>query len=131
MYTTKRNTESSMVNAFNSLILRHSRSNMNVSYVYNAESLAFYVCYYVLKAEPDELRTALGDLIYNIFKQNPAMSQQHRLFKIGLCVLKHRRLFPQEAAYHLSNMPLVQSSREKVSEYSYATEMIQNAKTLR
>ncbi len=101
---------------------RHGRSNMDISYIYNAESLAFYVCFYVCKAEPDELKSALGELIQNVFKQNPGLTIQQRMFRIGLCVLKHRRSSAQEAAYHLSDMPLVQSSRKNnICKYAHAT----------
>ncbi len=114
MYVTKRNDSSTMVNAFNENTLKHMRSNMDVSYIHNAESLAFYVCFYVLKSEPNELRTALADLINNIFKQNPDITQRQKPFRIGLAVLKHRRMSAQEAAVRLSDIPLVESSRKTI-----------------
>ena len=113
-YETKRNNDSLFVNAYNPTILRHWRANMDIQVINNAEGAAYYVCHYLCKSEPDELKCALANLITNVFKQNPSMSVFQRLWNIGTCVLKHRRMSAQEAAFRLSSLKLIQNSRRVV-----------------
>ena len=87
---------------------------MDIQLINDAHGAAYYVCHYLCKSEPDELRCALGNLINTVFQQNPGMSAFQRLWDIGLCVLKNRRVSAQEAAFRLSNLKLIQSSRSVV-----------------
>ena len=66
------------------------------------------------KNEPNELRTALGNLFNEMKEAHPQVSNQQRLFRIGLTVLRHRRMSAQEAAYRLSNLQMVSMSRKTV-----------------
>lgn len=113
-YETKRTKESVFINAYNPTILRHWRANMDIQVVNNAEGAAYYACHYLCKSEGDELKCALSNLIQTVFKQNPGMSVYQRLWKIGTCVLKHRRMSAQEAAFRLSNLKLLQNTRTVV-----------------
>ena len=45
---------------------------------------------------------------------HPQISNYQRLFRIGLTVLRHRRMSAQEAAYRLSNLQMVSMSRKTV-----------------
>lgn len=110
LYETKRNQESIFINVYNKVLLRHWRANI----IKNAEGAAYYVCSYLCKSEPDDLKNALGNLIYSIFKQNLNLSKYQKLLQIGLCVLKHRRMSAQEAAYRLGNLHLIHSTRKVV-----------------
>ena len=47
---------------------------MDIQVVDNAEGAAYYVCHYLYKSEPDELKCALSNLIQTVFKQNLGMS---------------------------------------------------------
>ena len=114
-YVLKRTRNSTMINAYNPVILRHWRANMDVQLVCNAEGVAYYVCSYLCKSEPDDLRCALGNLIQNVFQQNPELPKHKKLLQIGLCVLKHRRLSSQEAAYRLGDLNLLHTSRSFVN----------------
>lgn len=109
-YTTKRTSKDVMINSYNPDILRHWRANMDIQMICNAEGAAYYVCSYICKSEPDELKNALGQLIHNVFRENP-IPRHERLLKIGLTVLRHRRLSSQEAAYRLSNLNLIHVTR--------------------
>ena len=112
MYETRRDADSVNINAFNPTILRHFRSNMDIQFVNNAESIAYYTCAYICKHEPDELRNALGNLIFNVFVKDPSLTKYKKLWKIGTTVLKHRRLSAQEAAFRMSsNLHMVEQSR--------------------
>ena len=113
-YETRRDDKSGYVNAYNPTILRHFRANMDIQMVNNAESVAYYVCAYICKSEPDELNNAIGNLITSVFPQQKTMSAYQKLWKIGLTVLRHRRLSAQEAAFRLSNLKMVHSSRAVV-----------------
>lgn len=66
---------------------------MDIQIIKNAEGAAYYVCSYLCKSEPDDLKNAPGNLIYSIFKRNPKLSKYQKLLQIGLCVLKHIRRF--------------------------------------
>lgn len=107
-YETKRSPSCLNVNSYNPIILRHWRANMDIQVINNAEGAAYYVCHYLCKSEPDELRLALTNLIQNVFDQDPSITAFKRLWNIGCCVLKHRRLSSQEAAFKLSNLKLLQ-----------------------
>lgn len=96
-YETTRPKDSVFINAHNPDVLKRSRANMDIQVVINAEGAAYYVCHYLCKSEPDELRCVLANLITNVFEQDPAMPAFKRLWNIGLCVLKHRRLSAREA----------------------------------
>ena len=113
-YETYRPKEYVLINAYNPVILRHWRVNMDVQLIIDADGAAYYVCHYLYKAEPEELKCALSNLIHTVFQQNQAMSSYQRLWNIGLCVLKHRQVSAQEAAFRLSNLKLIQCSRAVV-----------------
>ena len=110
-YETERNSSSAFVNPYNPTILKHFRSNMDIQLVNNAESIVYYICAYVCKSEPDELRNALGNLITSVFPSQQSLTPYQKLWKIGTTVLKHRRLSAQEAAFRMSNLKMVQSTR--------------------
>ena len=61
-YETVRDKYSTWINAYNPTILKHWRANMDIQVVNNAESVAYYICSYICKSEPDELKTALSRL---------------------------------------------------------------------
>ena len=109
-YNTRRRKEDVMINSYNPMILRHWRANMDIQIICNAEGAAYYVCSYICKSEPDELKNALGQLIHDVFK-NSSITRHERLRKIGLTVLRHRRLSAQEAAFRLSNLNLIHVTR--------------------
>ena len=109
-YETYRPKNSAFINAYNPQILLHWRANMDVQLINDADGAAYYVCHYLCKSEPDELRCALGNLINTVFHQNPEMTVFQRLWNIGLCVLKHRQVSAQEAAFRLSHLKLIQCS---------------------
>lgn len=113
-YITARDVESKFINDYNDVILRHWRANMDLQYIQNAEGAAYYVCSYLCKSEPDDLKNALGNLIHTVLSENPSLPRNVRLMKIGLCVLKHRRMSAQEAAYRMGSLQLLHASREFV-----------------
>ena len=113
-YETLRPNDSVFINAYNPDTLRHWRANMDIQLINDANGAAYYVCHYLCKSEPDELRCALSNLINTVFQQNPNINTFQRLWNIGLCVLKNRRVSAQEAAFRLSNLKLIQSSRSVV-----------------
>ena len=113
-YVTRRDKNDIMINSYNPVILRHWRANMDIQLICNAEGAAYYVCSYICKSEPDELKNALGHLIHNVFETNPTIPRHVKLLKIGLTVLRNRRMSSQEAAYSLSNLKLIHTSRRFV-----------------
>ena len=112
-YETARGTRDLWVNAYNPVILEHRRANMDIQLVGNAESCAFYVCKYICKAEPEELRETLHALFENSDFQSSGLRK--RLIMIGTCILKKRKLSAQEAMYRLGGLKLYQSSRQVIS----------------
>ena len=55
------------INDYNPILLRHWRVNMDIQLIQNAEEAAYYVCAYLCKREPDNMKNALGQLIHTIF----------------------------------------------------------------
>lgn len=103
-----------MVNAYNPCILLHWQANMDIQMVDGPLGIAYYICSYVCKAEPNILKNALAQTLSNMNTANAEPSMRSRLSKIGFCILKHRTLSAQEAAYRIGNLQLVWYSREIV-----------------
>ncbi|WAR12801.1 hypothetical protein MAR_026981 [Mya arenaria] len=91
-YDTYRPSDSLLINAYNPEILRHWRANMDIQLINDANGAAYYVCHYLCKSEPEELKCALANLINTVFKQNPDMTAFQYLWNVSLCVLKNRRV---------------------------------------
>lgn len=111
-YQTKRSAQAQYVNAYNSEVLRHWRANMDIQVICNAEGAAYYVCSYICKSEPDDLKNALGQLIQSMSQQAEQLTSFQRLLKIGHCLIQHRRMSTQEASNRLGSDWLVKSSRK-------------------
>ena len=107
-YETKRNQNSTNINAYNPTLLKLWRANLDLQMVGSSTGAAYYVCSYLCKAEPDDLKQAMCELIENMKEEN--LTQRTRLLKIGCCLLKNRKLSAQEAAYRLGRLKLVHSS---------------------
>lgn len=90
------------------MILDHWQANMDIQVIANAESAAYYVCAYLCKSETEDLKFALRNVLNNLPNNLP---QRNRLLRIGCCVLKTRKLSAQEAAYRLSDLNLICSTR--------------------
>ena len=103
-----------MVNAYNPIILLNWQANMDIQLVNGPLGVAYYVCSYVCKAEPDTLKNALSETLKNIENSVPAPSLRSSMSKIGFCILKHRTLSAQEAAYRIGHLQLTWNSREIV-----------------
>ena len=107
-YELRRLSRDAYINAYNPTILKYWQANMDIQIIGNAQSAAYYVCAYLCKSEPEDLKLALANVINNL-EEN--CIQRTRMAKIGCCVLKTRKLSAQEAAYRLSGLPLIKCSR--------------------
>lgn len=87
---------------------------MDIQMVSGSSGLAYYVCSYIAKAEPDDLKEALSQVIHKISLQPQGYSMKKQLYLIGNCVLKSRRLSAQEAAARIGNLQFIWKSREVV-----------------
>lgn len=112
-YETERKEGDAFINAYNPTILRFWKANMDIQLVGSAESAAYYVCAYLCKSEPEDLKYSLASLIREMHEA-ANLSQRQKLLKLGCCVLKTRRLGAQEAAYRLSDLTLIHSNIEIV-----------------
>jgi len=112
-YETKRKPTDIWVNAYNPVILQLWQANMDIQFVGCAYGIASYVCSYVCKAEPIRLRQAIQDVICEINQSNLTFRQQ--LSKFGTKFLSQRELSAQEAAFRITGLPFVDSSRVTVS----------------
>ena len=110
-YETRRTEHDTMVNAYNPTILLHWQANMDIQMIDGPIGIAYYVCSYICKAEPDTLKNALSETLKNFEMSSCSPSLRSRLSKIGFCVLKHRTLSAQEAAYRIGHLQLVWYSR--------------------
>jgi hypothetical protein len=113
-YHTRRTSMDAYINAYNPDILYHFQANMDIQVVNNAESAAYYVCAYLCKAEPDELKKELAQLIPHLLQNEQDLTVHSQLLKIGTCVLNNRRMSAQEAAFRISKLKLIQRSRNIV-----------------
>ncbi|MEW8546654.1 MAG: DUF6570 domain-containing protein [Candidatus Thiodiazotropha sp.] len=113
-YETKRNKDDLYINAYNPFLLKRWRANMDIQMVSGGTGLAYYVCTYIAKAEPDDLKEALCKTFQYINSQTYPFSLRKQMHLIGNCVLKCRRLSAQEAAARLGHLQLIWSSRNVV-----------------
>lgn len=113
-YRTKRSADAAYINGYNPILLRHWRGNTDIKIVQGAHGIAMYVCYYLNKAEPDELKGDLSNLFTNVLNQASNMGARTRLMKIGSTVLKSRRMGCQEAAFKVTSADLISKSRKIV-----------------
>ena len=112
-YETKRGEDDAYINAYNPLILQHWRGNMDIQVIGNVESCAYYVFKYVCKAEPTELKDMLGALFSEASFWSMPIRQQK--IKIGVQVLKSRKIGAQEIIYRIGGLKLYSASRTFVS----------------
>lgn len=111
-----------MVNAYNPTVLLHWQANMDIQLVNGPIGVAYYVCSYICKSEPNTLKHALGETLKNIEQSVNSSSLQSKLCKIGFCVLKHRTLSAQEAAYRIGHLQLTWFSRDVIKVACYSPE---------
>ena len=76
--------------------------------------MGHYVCSYIAKGEPGDLKDALYATITNIQNKESEISLRKQMHLIGNCVLKTRRLGAQEAAARVGHLQLTWSSRTVV-----------------
>jgi hypothetical protein len=79
-----------MINAYNPTILLHWQANMDIQMVDGPLGVAYYVCSYICKSEPNTLKLALSETLKQLNEAESPVSVRKRLSKIGFCVLKHR-----------------------------------------
>lgn len=65
-YETKRTASDAMVNAYNADILLHWRANMDIQMIGGPYGVAYYVCSYICKAEPETLKLAISNVLRQI-----------------------------------------------------------------
>ena len=78
-YETIRKEKDIYVNPYNDVILRRWRANMDIQMVSSSHGLAYYVCTYIAKAEPDDLKEALLKVFNNISSQPQAYSLRKQI----------------------------------------------------
>ena len=113
-YETVRSKDDLYINAYNPKLLKRWRANMDIQMVGAAHGLAYYVCTYIAKSEPDDLKDALSSTIQRMTANPQEFSPRRQLHLIGNCVLKTRRMSAQEAAARIGNLHLVWSTRHVV-----------------
>ncbi|CAG2244844.1 unnamed protein product [Mytilus edulis] len=86
---------------------------MDIQMISGVYGIACYICSYICKSEPDTLKNALSDLLSSLRIQQPKPLRD-KMFSVGMCVLKHRTLSAQEAAYRLSDLDFISSTRETI-----------------
>ncbi len=62
------------------------QAHMDIQLVYGAKGLAYYVCKYIMKAEPHELKSALSKTLTDM--SHRITSQKGRMLKMAMCLLK-------------------------------------------
>lgn len=94
-YVLKRTKQSTMINPYNPVLLRHRRTNIDVQLVCNAEGVIYYVFNYFCKSEPENLRCVLGNLILNVFKKKLDLEKHKNSYKLDYVFLKTVVLAPK------------------------------------
>ena len=109
-YETKRTTEKERwINPYNPQILESWKANMDIQLVASIFGLVNYICSYITKAEPEGLKKSIEKAIERLPEKATA---RDKMSKIGNVMFSHRKISAQEAAFILTNLPLVDSSRD-------------------
>lgn len=103
-----------MVSAYNADILLHWRANMDIQMIGGPYGVAYYVCSCICKAEPEKLKLAISNFLRQISDSSDTLTRS-KMFKLGMCILKHRTLSAQEAAYRICGLHLIWSTREIIT----------------
>ena len=88
---------------------------MDVQIVSSCHGLAYYVCSYIAKCEPDDLKQALSDIVTKVLASPTPVSVRQHMMLVGNCILKTRRLSAQEAAARIGHLRLSWSSRRVIN----------------
>ena len=107
----KRNSNEVAINAYNPIILSLLESNMDLQFVLDTFSAAYYMVNYVTKVESG-LSKLLKDAADDITDGNISWKQKFR--KIANLFINGNILSSQEAVYHALSLPLCFSSRTLV-----------------
>lgn len=75
-----------MVNPYNLVILRHWKANMDIQMIGGPYGIACYICSNICKAELNNLRNALTELISSFRIQQQPKPLKDRMFSIGMRV---------------------------------------------
>ena len=102
-------------------ILRAWGANMELQMVGSVYGAAQYVCHYMSKDEPKELRQLIS---HNLEKLPINFTQKSRLLKIGNTLISHRILSAQEAVYQTTGLHLFtwMFERYNICEYGKASQ---------
>ena len=110
-YVTKRTEADVYVNAYNPQLLKLWKANSDIQMVGSKYGAAYYVCMYISKSEPANLREAITKCVQSL---PTTATKRQQLARIGSTVLSHRTISIQEVAFRLCGLPLVLSTRETV-----------------
>ena len=110
-YILKRDKGAEYINPYNPDLLRAWQANMDIQMVGSVYGAAKYVCHYMCKDEPQELK----QLISRKLDELPdGCNQRQRLLKIGNTLISHRILSAQEAVYRTTGLHLRGSTRSSI-----------------
>ena len=110
-YVLRRAQGAEMINPYNPSLLRAWGANMDIQMVGSVYGAAEYVCHYMCKDEPQQLRQLIAT---NLDKLPQNSTQRQRLLKIGNTLISHRILSAQEAVYRTTGLHLRGSTRVKI-----------------
>ena len=110
-YLLKREEGEEFINPYNASLLRAWGANMDIQMVGSVYGAAQYVCSYMCKDEPQELKQLIAA---NLARLPENSTQRQRLLKIGNTLISHRVLSAQEAVYRTTGLHLRGSTRSSV-----------------
>ena len=100
-----------MINPYNPDLLKAWRANMDIQVVGNVYGAAKYVCHYMRKDEPEQIKQQIARKLDELPEN---CSQRQKLFKIGNTLISHRILGAQEAVFCTTGLHLRGSSRSYI-----------------
>ena len=110
-YILKREIGAEMINPYNPDLLKAWRANMDIQVVGNVYGAAKYVCHYMCKDEPEQIKQQIARKLDELPEN---CSQRQKLLKIGNTLISHRILGAQEAVFCTTGLHLRGSSRSYV-----------------
>lgn len=111
-YILKRKENETMINSYNTEILKMWSANIDIQPCGSALGIAIYISKYISKSEPTKITRSIREAIKRVREQGGDVSKQ--VFAIQNAILTHREVSACECAFRLCHLKLRDSSRKSV-----------------
>ena len=111
--TLKRAEGDEMINYYHAEILKIWDAHMDLQVIGYTRAFALYVCKYLSKSEPDEIKSIIHSAVEKA-NLNPSLNNKVELRRLIRNITKNREMSLQEAAVHICSLPMKRCTRKTI-----------------